>query len=174
METSENVNAIWRTDIAILMSKTNSKSLKLQKVLQKEKLHSVPQINVFARLRTTFQSVNTNIDSLASDMNILGKHWNDSKLRRNIAKAQQALLAAQYSKLAQKLEKVRKHVATNRRSLPEYCSEFSSKVASEFQEFCRRLLDYARKNVQSHQRGKKVLITEALASFEQTFNTFRS
>lgn len=66
---------------------------------------------------------------------------------RDGCKAREVLLTVWNSKLAKKLYDVQKHVAKILKPLPKYLSRLSSDIESGFQEFCHRLLDYARENV---------------------------
>lgn len=104
-----------------------------------------------ARLRGTVQSLIANIVSLSSEKEILQKNQNDVDFMSDGAKAQEKLLAARNSKLAQQWDDVQRHLATIRRSMPEYRSKWSADIESGFKEFCRRLLKSAHENVQSSQ-----------------------
>lgn len=93
---------------------------------------------------------------------------------RDSDKAWETLLATQNSKLAQKLADVQKHVAAIRKTMTKYPSKLSSDIELGCEEFCRRFLDSACENIQSHQEGIEGSVTGTLASFEQIFPTLES
>lgn len=86
----------------------------------------------------------------------------------------EAPLAAQNTKPALQLANVQKHVATILRPLPDHRSNLSSDISSGFQDLFRHLLDLTPENVQSRQREIRRSVTEALARFEQIFQTLDS
>lgn len=99
---------------------------------------------------------------------------NDDEFMRDGAEAQEALLVALNTKLDQQFADIMKHFAASRSSLPDNYFKFSSENNSGFKDFCRRLPDFYRENVQSRQRGIEASITEALTPSEQIFQTLDS
>lgn len=92
IETLEITNPVFRTDFAKLSANAGSERLKLQKNPE-EKENTSFQTKTVAQRRDTIQSLDTNVDSLSSEVGILQKSQNDVNLLRVGAKVRKALLA---------------------------------------------------------------------------------
>lgn len=95
------MNAVSRINIAKSTAKVDSESLKLQQELQKKKENTALHMKTIAWPRSTTQSLNTNADSLFSEVEILRKGRNCFEVICDGAKAQEALLAAKNRRLTQ-------------------------------------------------------------------------
>lgn len=122
----------------------------------------------------TIQSLTTNVDSLSSEVQVLQNGWNNTEFMHDGSNEREVSMYASNSNLDLQLADIQKKALTIRRLLSEYRSKLPSDIGSRFREMVRIILESLPGNVQSRQRGIEGSVKEALAPFEQIFQTLKT
>lgn len=115
IEALEKANAVLRAGTTSLIGKAAQRRLKLKLELWREQKKRDLQTKTAAQLTGTIYSLNTNVDSLSSEVDVKRKGGDDAAFMSDGAMAQEAWLASQNRKLAQQLADVHKTVTIIRK-----------------------------------------------------------